>query len=93
MLAPRLVKQDKTQTMKALILTFALTVGGYAATAQNPVKRDTTHLIVNPDVLRADSVKRGQEVYLPGKNKPDTTSQKQRRKDQSTPPKKATRPR
>ena len=79
--------------MKQFILTLALVASFTAIKAQGRVKSDTTHRIVNPDDLKTDSVKKGQEVYLPGKNQPDKDSQKQKpKKKPATGNKEATKP-
>lgn len=78
--------------MKALILSLVLSASFTAVKAQNRVKKDTTNMIVNPDDLKTDSVKRGQEVYLPGKNQTDTASHKQKPKKKPTTNKEATKP-
>ena len=78
--------------MKALILSLVLSASFTAVEAQNRVKKDTTNMIVNPDDLKTDSVKRGQEVYLPGKNQTDTASHKQKPKKKPTTNKEATKP-
>jgi hypothetical protein len=78
--------------MKRLILTLAMISSLTALQAQNRMKRDTTNKIVNPDDFKTDSVKRGQEVFLPGKNQPDTTMQKQKPKKKAASNKEATKP-
>lgn len=78
--------------MKALILSLVLSASFTALQAQSRVKKDTTNMIVNPDDLKTDSVKRGQEVYLPGKNQTDTASHKQKPKKKPTTNKEATKP-
>lgn len=78
--------------MKRLILTLAMISSLTALQAQNRAKRDTTNKIVNPDDLKTDSVKRGQEVFLPGKNQPDTAMQKQKPKKKPATNKEATKP-
>ena len=78
--------------MKRLILTASLILSLTAIHAQNRMRNDTTSKIVNPDDLKTDSVKRGQEVYLPGKSQPDTASQKQKPKRKPATNKEATKP-
>ncbi len=78
--------------MKRLILTVSMILSLTAIQAQNRMRSDTSSKIVNPDDLKTDSVKRGQEVYLPGKNKPDTASQKQKPKKKPVSTKEATKP-
>lgn len=80
--------------MKLYFFMLAMMLSFTAIQAQGRVKQDTTNMIVNPDDLKTDSVKRGQEVYLPGNNKPDSVSQKQKPKKKATPAnKEATKPR
>lgn len=78
--------------MKALILSLILTASFTALQAQNRIKKDTTSMIVNPDDLKTDSVKRGQEIYLPGKNQADTATHQQKPKRKPSGNKEATKP-
>lgn len=78
--------------MKRLIFTVALMIGVFTVQAQHRTKSDTTSRIMNPDDLKTDSVKRGQEVYLPGKSQPDTASHKQKPKKKPATNKEATKP-
>ena len=80
--------------MKQYFFMLAMMFSCAAIQAQGRVKQDTTNMIVNPDDLKTDSVKRGQEVYLPGNSKPDSVSQKQKPKKKPAPVnKEATKPR
>jgi len=78
--------------MKRLILTVSMILSLTAIQAQNPAKRDTSGKIANPDDFKTDSVKRGQEVYLPGKHQTDTASHKQKPKKKPAGNKEATKP-
>jgi len=78
--------------MKRLIFTLSMMLSLTAIQAQNRMKNDTTGKIVNPDDLKTDSVKRGQEVYLPGKHQTDTASHKQKPKKKPASAKEATKP-
>lgn len=78
--------------MKRLIFALSMMLSLTAIQAQNRMKNDTTGKIVNPDDLKTDSVKRGQEVYLPGKHQTDTASHKQKQKKKPAIAKEATKP-
>lgn len=78
--------------MKRSILTLSMILSLTAIQAQNRMKSDTSSRIVNPDDLKTDSVKRGQEVYLPGKNQTDTASHKQKPKKKPSTNKEARKP-
>lgn len=79
--------------MKHYFFMLAMMLSFTAIQAQGRVKQDTTNMIINPDDLKTDSVKRGQEVYTPGSNKADSVSQKSKPKKKVTPAnKEATKP-
>lgn len=78
--------------MKRSILTLSMILSLTAIQAQNRMKSDTSSRIVNPDALKTDSVKRGQEVYLPGKHQADTASHKQKPKKKAATNQEATKP-
>ncbi len=78
--------------MKRSILTLSMILSLTAIQAQNRMRSDTSSRIVNPDDLKTDSVKRGQEVYLPGKTQTDTASHKQKPKKKPATNKEATKP-
>lgn len=78
--------------MKRLILTLSMILSLTAIQAQHRMRNDTSSKIVNPDDLKTDSVKRGQEVYLPGKHQTDTASHKQKPKKKPAGNKEATKP-
>ncbi len=78
--------------MKRFILTLSMILSLTAIQAQNRMKSDTSSRIVNPDDLKTDSVKRGQEVYLPGKQQTDTVSHKQKPKKKPLSNQEATKP-
>lgn len=78
--------------MKRLIFTLSMALSLTVIQAQNPAKRDTSNKIANPDDFKTDSVKRGQEIYLPGKHQMDTASHKQKPKKKPAGNKEATTP-
>lgn len=77
--------------MKRLVLILLMT-GSFTAINAQTGKRDTTGMIVNPDALKGDSAKRGNEVYREKKVPMDTATQKQKPKKKPGTTKEATKP-
>jgi hypothetical protein len=69
-----------------------LMIGSLTAVKAQIGRRDTTNMIVNPDALKGDSAKRGQEIYQGKKMQDDTASHKQKPKKKPTSTKEATKP-